>query len=317
MKYTILAAATAVALSGASVSAQQSLVQGASSSGHTTFQIMTGWSTVINREVPEVSVTVQASGPSVPTTQLVQQGRIQAGPVGNSAPYEAVRSIGAFEGQEAADKIRTWMPVYVYGAQLVVPDDSEVTDWEDLEGKRVGVGSVGSVGEQTNRAILEAIGVGYDKIEEYQIDHGGMIDGFKNGTLDAVIETTGIPTAGVLELESTRAIRIVGLTEEQIAKVDAASDLLSRGVIPAGSYQSAPEETPIVVGYTINIINADVDEDLVYKMTKAIWENLDELKDVHPSQQYLTPDWIKTSLEPIAPLHPGAEKYFREQGWLE
>lgn len=317
MKYSIQAAAAAVVLSSASAFAQQSLVQGASGSGHTTFQIVTGWSTVINREVPEVSVTVQASGPSIPTTQLVQQGRIQAGPAGNSAPYEAVRSIGAFEGQPSADKVRTWMPIYVYGAQLVVPADSDINNWEDLEGKRVGVGSVGSVGEQTNKAILEAIGVGYDQIDEYQIDHGGMVDGFKNGTLDAVIETTGIPTAGVLELESTRAIRIVGLTEEQIGKVDASSDLLSGGVIPAGSYQSAPEEIPIIVGYTINIINADVDEDLVYKMTKAIWENLDELKDVHPSQQYLTPAWVKASLEPIAPLHPGAEKYYREQGWLD
>ena len=184
MKYSILAAAAAVALFGASASAQQSFVQGASSSGHTTFQIMTGWSTVINREVPEVSVTVQASGPSVPTTQLVQQGRIQAGPAGNSAPYEATRGIGAFEGQGEADKVRTWMPIYVYGAQLVVSADSDIENWTDLEGKRVGVGSVGSVGEQTNKAILEAIGVGYDKIDEYQIDHGGMIDGFKNGTLD-------------------------------------------------------------------------------------------------------------------------------------
>ena len=218
MRLNILAAAVAVALAGSSASAQESIVQGASSSGHTTFQIMTGWSSVINREVPEVSMTVQASGPSVPTTQLVQQGRIQAGPAGNSAPYEAVRSIANFEGQPKADKVRTWMPIYVYGAQLVVPAESDVQDWTDLEGLRVGVGSVGSVGEQTNKAILETLGVGYDKIDEYQIGHGEMVAGLKNGTLDAIIETTGIPTAGVLELEATRDIRIVGLTEEQAAE---------------------------------------------------------------------------------------------------
>ena len=139
MRLNILAAAVAVALAGSSASAQESIVQGASSSGHTTFQIMTGWSSVINREVPEVSMTVQASGPSVPTTQLVQQGRIQAGPAGNSAPYEAVRSIANFEGQPKADKVRTWMPIYVYGAQLVVPAESDVQDWTDLEGLRVGI----------------------------------------------------------------------------------------------------------------------------------------------------------------------------------
>ncbi|MDM8165588.1 TAXI family TRAP transporter solute-binding subunit [Roseovarius sp.] len=317
MRLNILAAAVAVALAGSSASAQESIVQGASSSGHTTFQIMTGWSSVINREVPEVSMTVQASGPSVPTTQLVQQGRIQAGPAGNSAPYEAVRSIANFEGQPKADKVRTWMPIYVYGAQLVVPAESDVQDWTDLEGLRVGVGSVGSVGEQTNKVILETLGVGYDKIDEYQIGHGEMVAGLKNGTLDAIIETTGIPTAGVLELEATRDIRIVGLTDEQIEAVDAASDLLSGGVVPAESYQSTDADVPIIVGYTINIINADVDEDLVYKMTKALWENLDELENVHPSQKYLTPDWLQASLLPIAPLHPGAERYYNEQGWLD
>jgi TRAP transporter TAXI family solute receptor len=302
---------------GGTGNAQESFVQGASGSGHTTFQIMTGWAGVINREVPEVSVTVQASGASVPTTQLVQQGRIHAGPVGNSAPYEALRSIGAFEGQPEADKIRTWMPIYVYGAQLVVPAESDINDWTDLAGKRVGVGSIGSVGEQTNRAILEAIGVGYDKIDEFAIPHAEMVDGMKNGALDAVIETTGIPTAGVLELASTRDIRIVGLTAEQIATVDEASDLLSGGVIPAGSYEGIDGEIPIIVGYTINIVNADADEDLVYKMTAAIWENLDELVHVHPSQKYLSPEWIAPALLPIAPLHPGAEKYYREQGWID
>ncbi|WP_417725272.1 TAXI family TRAP transporter solute-binding subunit [Salipiger sp.] len=317
MNITLAATFVATAALCGTAGAQESFVQGASGSGHTTFQIMTGWAGVINREVPEVSVTVQASGASVPTTQLVQQGRIQAGPAGNTAPYEAVRSIGEFEGQPEADKIRTWMPIYVYGAQLVVPADSDIENWSDLDGKRVGVGSVGSVGEQTNRAILEAIGVGYDRIDEYQIPHAEMVEGFKNGTLDAVIETTGIPTAGVLELESSREVRIVGLTEDQIATVDASSDLLSGGIIPAESYQSIDADVPIIVGYTINIINSDVGDDLVYKMTKAVWENLDELADVHPSQKYLTPDWIEAALIPIAPLHPGAERYYREQGWLK
>lgn len=317
MKIRNIAAAASVALIAASAQGQESFVQGASSAGHTTFQIMTGWSTIINREVPDVSVTVQASGASVPTTQLVQQGRIQAGPAGNSAPYEAVRSIGAFEGQPKADKVRTWMPIYVYGAQLVVPAESEIDDWTDLAGKRVGVGSVGSVGEQTNRLILETLGVGYDKIDEYQIPHGEMVNGLKTGSLDAIIETTGIPTAGVLELESTRDIRIVGLTEAQIAQVDAASDLLSGGVVPADSYGSLDADVPIIVGYTINIVNADVDDDLLYAMTKAIWENLDELEDVHPSQKHLKPEWLKASLLPIAPLHPGAERYYRERGWID
>lgn len=295
--------------------AETSIVMGAARPGHTTFQIMTGYSTVINREIEGVTVTVQQSGASVATTELVAQNRIQAGPVGNTAPFEAWRGIKTFEGRQTQD-FRTWMPVYTYGAQLVVPADSDIESWADLEGRRVGVGAVGSVGELTNRLILETINVGYDVIDEYQIGHSEMTEGFKNGTLDAIIKTTGMPTSGVVELNTTRDIRIIPLTEEQIAAVSAESDLLTGGVVPGGTYDGIPEDTPIIVGFTINIVNKNLDEQVVYDMTRAIWENLDELSTVHPSQKSLTPDWIEPALLPIAPLHPGAERYYREQGWL-
>ncbi|MCG8447169.1 MAG: TAXI family TRAP transporter solute-binding subunit [Hyphomicrobiales bacterium] len=310
-----IAVAATVTWFAADAAAETTFVQGATRPGHTTFQVMTGYANIINREVPEVTVTVQQSGASVATTQLVESNRIQAGPVGNNAPYDAWRGLGKFEGKKT-ENIRTWTPIYTYGAQLIVPADSDIHDWTDLEGKRVGVGAVGSGGEMTNRLILETVGVGYDKIDEYQIGHGEMVDGFKNGSLDAIIETTGMPTAGVVELNTTRDIRIVPLTEAQIAAVSAKSELVSGGIVPAGTYEGIEKDIPIIVGYTINLIHKDIEDDLVYTMTKAIWENTEELGNVHPSQRSLNPEWIELGLLPIAPLHPGAERYYREQGWI-
>jgi TRAP transporter TAXI family solute receptor len=300
---------------GAVAQTPRNLVLGAASPGHATFNIVVAYSRVINRLVPAVATTVQQSGASTQTTQLVQTNRIAAGPTGNSAPYEAWRGLGTWQGRPTRD-IRTWMPMYVYGAQLVVREDSPIRSWADLAGRRVGVGSIGSVGEMTNQVILEANGVGYDRIQAFRIPHEQMVDGFRNGNLDAVIVTTGIPSPGILELMAGRRIRIVGNTPEEIANASRRSALLSGGVVPANSYDGIAAEIPIVVGYTIMIIHPGIPDQIVYDMTKAVWENLDEIRTSHASQRFLSPEMIRPSLEPIAPIHDGAARYYRERGWI-
>ena len=105
-----IAVAATVTWFAADAAAETTFVQGATRPGHTTFQVMTGYANIINREVPEVTVTVQQSGASVATTQLVESNRIQAGPVGNNAPYGAWRGLGKFEGKKT-ENIRTWTPM--------------------------------------------------------------------------------------------------------------------------------------------------------------------------------------------------------------
>jgi TRAP transporter TAXI family solute receptor len=134
--------------------------------------------------------------------------------------------------------------------------------------------------------------------------------------LDAVIETTGFPTPGIMEMMASMDIRIVPNSPEELQKASAVNPLFSAGKIPGGLYEGMDEDIPVIVGYTIMTIRSDVADDTVYQMTKAIWENLDDIKASHASQELLSPEMIKPSLAPIAPIHPGALRYYKEQGWV-
>lgn len=289
-------------------------ILGATTPGHTCYQIIVGYAKIIN-EIPGMSARCEQTGASVETTTLIVNGEIHAGGTGDIAPYQCYRGIEKFEGKQSKD-IRSWLPIYNSGAQLVVLKDSPIQSWMDLEGKRVGVGAVGSTGEMTNKQILDALGLGYEKTEAFKVPHAEMVDGLKNGTLDAIIETTGIPTSGILELQATHEIRIVPLTDEEIQKVVSKNDTLSAGYIPGGVYKGIDDDSPTVIAYTIMTIHKDIPEEVVYEATKKIWENRDYLETVHASQKLLKPETMCKDIDRLVPLHQGAARYYKEQGWI-
>lgn len=289
---------------------------GASKPGHSAYNIVVAYSQAIQKEGAGIETSVQASGSSIDAVQFMQTNRIHAAPMGASAALASYKGTGKFEGKPFAE-MRTWLPMYSWGAQLVVQADSEIQSWSDLKGKRVGVGPVGSAGEGYNRDILAAIGLTFDDIEEYRVPHGEAIEGLKTGLMDAVIETTGFPSPGIMEVMASTDVRIIPNTANELKKIEESSPLYSAGKIPGGVYDGMDDDIPLVVGYTIMAIRSDVDDDAVYEMTKAIWSNLEDLKSAHASQALLSPEMIAPALMPIAPIHDGALRYYREQGWIE
>lgn len=318
MRFSVFGAALAALVAMASVApaAADNVILGASKPGHSAYGIVVAYSQAIGKSAPDIQTSVQASGGSLEAVQFMQAGHVDAAPMGASAAYTAYHGKGKWEGAPVTG-MRTWLPMYSWGAQLVVLADSDIQSWSDLKGKRVGVGPIGSAGEGYNRDILAAVGLTYDDIEEYRIPHGEAADGLKNGLLDAFIETTGYPTPGIMEVMASTEIRIVPNTSEELEKVAASNPLYSAGFVPAGSYPGIDVDIPVVVGYTIMSINDSVAEDSVYEMTKAIWENLEDIKESHASQRQLRPEMIKPALTPIAPIHPGALRYYKEMGWID
>lgn len=314
--FALVAAATATMLVMTASASSQQVLLGASNPGHSAYGIVVAYSQAVRRLDPSIEISVQPSGGSIEAMQFLQTGRLHAVPVGSSVPYEAYNGLGRWEGRKV-EGVRTWLPMYGWGAQLVVPQQSDIQSWADLRGRRVGVGPIGSAGETYNRDILAAIGITYDDIDEYRIPHGEAADGLKTGMLDALIETTGFPTPGVMELMASMNVRIVSSTPEELAKIVESNPLYSEGVIPAGAYPEIGTDIPVVVGYTIMVIDEEVSDDTVYTMTRAIWEHLDIIQASHASQRLLNPSMIQPALEPVAPIHPGALRYYREQGWVE
>ncbi len=316
MKMTRTAIALSALIATSVPSAADQILLGASKPGHSAYNIVVAYSQAIQKDGADAGVSVQASGSSIDAVQFMQTGRLHAAPMGASAAYESYNGKGQWEGKPFSE-MRTWLPMYSWGAQLVVPADSDIESWSDLKGKRVGVGPIGSAGEGYNKDILAAIGLTFDDINEYRVPHGEAMEGLKNGQMDAVIETTGFPSPGVMEVMASTDIRIIPNSEEELKKIDESNPLYSAGKIPAGVYDGMDQDIPLVVGYTIMAIRADVDDDTVYEMTKSIWSNLDDLKAAHASQALLNPEMIAPALMPIAPIHEGALRYYREMGWVE
>lgn len=315
-RYMNMAAAAVFGVVGGAGSASAEMILlGASKPGHSAYNIVVAYSQAIAKSVPDLDVSVQASGGSIDAISFLQTGRVHAAPVGAAAPYAAYLGLEPFEGK-AYEDVRTWLPMYSWAAQLVVPAESDIQSWEDLRGKRVAVGPIGSSGENYSRDILAAMDITYDDIAEFRVAQAEAIEGLKSGQLDAVIESSGFPTPGVLEVMAGKDIRIVPLEQDVLKRIDDAYPLYSAGKIPAGVYPGIDEDIAAVVGYTIMVIAESVSEEAVYGMTKAIWENLDDIKSSHASQALLSPEMIRPALEPVAPIHPGAMRYYKERGWF-
>jgi TRAP transporter TAXI family solute receptor len=114
----------------------ETVILGASKPGHSAYNIVVAYSQAIRKGAPEIDPTVQASGGSIDAVQFMQTKRVEAAPVGASAPYEAFNGKGQWEGKPFKE-MRTWLPMYSWGAQLVVKEDSDIESWADLKGKRV------------------------------------------------------------------------------------------------------------------------------------------------------------------------------------
>lgn len=272
---------------------------------------------VVNEMVDGVSITVESTPGGVDNARLVNMNEFQIGHAANIAAYNAYHGKGEFEGNPA-ENLRGWIPLYSSFVQIVVLNDSPIKTIEDLKGKRVSVGPMGSGTENIAKSFFTGAGMTYEDFGKvYYLPYAESNSGLIEGSLDAAFIATGIPTPAVEELSATRDIRILTVEPKEAKIITSDYPYFSPGIIPADTYGFLDKDLPTVRGATIAFIHKDIPEDVVYKMTKAIWENIDILASIHSSQKHLKPGMISSGVQSIMDLHPGAEKYYREQGWLD
>lgn len=262
------------------------------------------------------SVTVEATGASVQNLQNIQDGLNHVVIVMSDVVYDAVNGVGSFEGNKVGAK--SLAGLYPNVVQVVATEDSGITSIEDLKGKRIGVGKVGSGVEQSASKVLESVGLTYEDMAH--VDHTGYADSvsaMKNGNLDAAFFTSGVPNSNITDLQQSMDITIVPI------EGDVASTLLEKYpfyesyTIPAGNSAKydLDEEVQTVGIKNAFVVSGDLDEDVVYEMTKRLYDYLgtDEVS-VGALKEFNRDDMGKNL---IAELHPGAKKFYEEKGLLE
>ncbi|MBR4877246.1 MAG: TAXI family TRAP transporter solute-binding subunit [Rhodocyclaceae bacterium] len=264
--------------------------------------------------IPDSHVQVQATKASAENLNLLQAGRGEIGfSLGDSVS-------DAWQGKQEAgfakplDKLRAIAAIYPNYIQVVARADANVKTLADLKGKRISVGAPRSGTELNARAIFKAAGMSYDDFAKVEyLPYGESVELMKNRQLDATLQSSGLGMAAFRDLASSTQIHFIAIPADVVKNVGDAAYRPS--FIPANTYDGQTEDVPTAAINNILVTNAKVPDDVAYQMTKGIFENLDKLGNSHAVAKQIR---LENAVEGLPiPLHPGAEKYYRERGVLK
>ncbi len=258
-----------------------------------------------------IAATAETGNASVANAKLLGRAEIESAFVAADILDAAYRGTNQFKDGALAN-LRALGALYPETVQLVVRADSGVTRFADLKGKSISSGSPGSGQWQLLGDLLEVHGMTREDVKEDFSSFAQSVDKIKDGNLVASLITAGVPTASVVDLAQSHPIRIVPLVGPEIEALKRRQPYYASVTLPAGTYkgQDAPVETLAVMA--IWATHAGLPEEIAYAVTKAAYENTETLAKVHVQGKNITPENALRSVS--IPLHPGAERYFREKG---
>lgn len=253
-----------------------------------------------------VKTTAEVSQASAANMTALQNGEGEIAFVQTDIAYYATEGLLMFEGQ-TIDTVSALGALYPETVQLVTLADSGIKSFEDLKGKKVSVGAPGSGTYANAEQLLEIHGLTMKDIQAQNLDFGESTDGIQSGQIDAAFITAGYPTGAVEALNATNGVYIVPVTADKAAELIAKYPYYAVDAIPSGTY-GLTEETPAVSVGAMLAVKKDLPEDLVYAITKAIYDNTDKIS--HAKGAFIK---AETGLMGIGiEVHPGAQKYFDE-----
>lgn len=255
-----------------------------------------------------INSRTQTTGASVENVNLIKEDKIEMAFTMSDVVSQAVEGTEGFT--EPTDKISQIAALYPNYVQIVTTADSGIETFEDLKGKRIAVGDQNSGVEVNARTLLEGHGITYDDIEVDYLGYAEAADGLRAGQIDAAFLTSGLPNASLLELSETLDIRMVSVDPADVEEIAQDQSYFVALEIPADTYGNE-EAIPTAAIMNALVVRSDMNEDDVYKLTKTFFENLDTLENSHQAASDISLEAAQEGL--VAPLHPGAERYYNEQ----
>ena len=269
-------------------------------------------SKIYGTKMDGVRTQVQATKASVENLNLLQQGKGElAFALADSVKmgWEGDTEAG-FKGK--LDKLRAVAAIYPNYIQIVAAKDSGVATLADLKGKSLSVGAAKSGTELNARAIFTAAGMSYSDLSKTEyLPFAESVELMKNRQLDSTLQSAGLGVSSLKDLATSVTINVVAIPKEFVEKLGVPYVATT---IPAGTYQGQDKDVETAAVTNILVTHSDVTDDTAYQMTKLMFENLEELKAAHKAASDIKIEEAIKNL-PI-PLHPGAEKFYKEKGLL-
>ena len=267
---------------------------------------------IYGEKIPGARTQVQATKASVENLNLLQQGRGEIAFALGDSVKDAWAGNKEAGFRKKLDKLRAIAAIYPNYIQIVASKNSGVADLASLKGKRLSVGAAKSGTELNARAIFKAAGMSYDDLGKTEyLPFGESVELIKNRQLDATLQSAGLGVASIKDLATSLPITVVAVPAAIPEKLGAPFIAAN---IPAGTYEGQTADVPTVAITNILVTRSDVSDEEAYQMTKQLFENLDTLKAAHKAAGAIKLENGPKGL-PI-PLHPGAEKYYKEKGLL-
>jgi len=266
-----------------------------------------------NSKIKDMNVTAQTSGASAENVRLVNKKEVELALVQSDTLDFAFNATEAFkEPLKAMNAIAVLYPEVI---QVVVAAAGPIKSIADLKGKKVGVGAPGSGTEANFRQLLDAYGMKKEDVNAQFLSFSESAEAYKDKHIDAFIVTAGIPNAGIMDVATQNEIRILNIPADVAAKLTQKYPFLAAVKVPANTYKGQTAEVSTVAVNAVLIAGSSLKEEMVYNLTKALFENQADLAAAHAKGKELN---MKTAVTGVSiPFHPGAVKYYKEKGLMK
>ena len=279
----------------------------------TLYPLGLGIANLWNIQLDDINVRVQISNGGIQNLNLLKAKDAQVSFAVASSAYEAMHGMRAFKNRPYKD-VRVMAGLYLNPNQVVARAGTGATQLRDFKEKRFALGAAGSSTAVETRLHLTAAGLRYpEDIKPQGASTTEVIALLRDKQIDGAWIMAGIPTAAVAELCATADGNLVPISDEVIASLQAEYPWYVKFTIPAGTYANQREDVQTTAVKMLLLTDASMPEEIIYALTKCFWENLPTLTKAHAVMETVTPDMGVKDLASI-PLHPGAEKYYREIG---
>ncbi|MEJ1121287.1 MULTISPECIES: TAXI family TRAP transporter solute-binding subunit [Phyllobacterium] len=269
-----------------------------------------------DKGVPGLVATAVSSNGSVANINAIQGGALESGFTQSDVAYWAHSGTGLYEGKNKVDDLRLIATLYPETIHLVARKDADIKSVADLKGKRVSLDEPGSGTIVDARIVLAAYGITEKDIKAEHLKPGPAGDRLRDGALDAYFFVGGYPTGAISELATSSGISLVPINGPEADKLLSENSFFAKDTVPAGAYKDVAETETISVAAQW-VTSAKQPEELVYNITKVMWNDATRasLDAGHAKGKLITLKNATTGLG--IPLHPGAERFYKEAGVLK
>lgn len=312
-KLSICLISAVMAFAGLALGQRQFLTIGTASVVGIYYPVGGATAQIINRADVGVRATVEATGGSAFNIRALAAGELDMALGQSDVVFQGYNGTGGFEG-EPVESLRTLMGLHAEPLHLVCAADAGVSTLEDIRGQRVNIGNPGSGIRFTVEQALEVVGIGLDEITVESLTAAESVDFLRDGRIDCFFYTIGIGGAALQDISTSMDVVFVPMDNPEFQTLVDEFPYFAFTNVPAGTYRGQDEEITLFGVKALFVTTTDLSEEIAYNVVKAILDNLDDFRAIHPALQFLTAEDFTQGLG--APLHPGAERAFQEAGLM-